>query len=215
MLVLKSETPLYTQLIEKKIIENKPIKDDWFITIQTQVDKMTNIISEFLTIKEIKKRKLKYKWEICDIHKLLLQVVKNYKVTNPDRKIDLFFGSKEKEVQVWADEEKLQGVFVNIINNAIKFSPPESLISISTESNSGKVLINVIDQGKGIGKKDMPYIFEPFFRGGKIKREGSGMGLYFCKNIVWAHGGSIEVNSRLNHGTNVIIKLPLFNERKK
>ncbi len=144
------------------------------------------------------------------INGLLLQIVKDYKVTNPDRKIELTFDSKEREIRIWADKEKLQGVFVNVINNAIKFSPSSSIISISTESNGRKVFINIIDQGKGISKKDLPYIFEPFFRGGKLKTEGSGMGLYFSKNIVWAHGGLIEVKSRLNHGTDVMIRLPGF-----
>jgi signal transduction histidine kinase len=201
---------LYAQMIQESISKSKDLKDDWFITIQTQIDKMTNIINEFLTIKKIKERNLNYHWKISNLSELLKDVVKNYSVINPDRKIDLVIRTGVNKVRVKADEQKLQGVFINIINNSIKFSPSNSVISIDLKVEDNMVCVEFQDRGVGIKKKDLPYVFEPFFRGGKIKRTGSGMGLYLSKNVILAHKGKIDLESSYKLGTKVMIKLPVF-----
>lgn len=201
---------LYTQLLKKKLDNNTTVEKEWFTIIETQIDKMTNIINEFLTTKGTDKNKFIYKWTKVKPYILLKQIVNTYKIINPTREI-IFSPSREtKNTEILADRHKLSGVFVNILNNSIKFSMENTLITIEMKTRGNHLLILFKDEGSGISKKDMDFIFEPFFKGGKIKKPGSGMGLYLAKNIIKAHNGSIDILSTLGIGTKVKINLPLL-----
>jgi two-component system sensor histidine kinase/response regulator len=111
---------------------------------------------------------------------------------------------------VIGDEESLVRVLINIIGNATKYTPSGGRIHIGAEYDDLDVRISISDTGTGIPKDKIPFIFEPFFRGkGKEDRQrGSGLGLTFCKKIMEAHDGSIEVQSKEGEGTTFLLKLP-------
>ena len=97
-----------------------------------------------------------------------------------------------------ADANRLRRVFVNLLDNALKFSKDKGTITIATQETEREVIIKVIDEGIGIDAKDMPYIFDPFNRAEEEgKREGFGLGLAIVKAIVKGHGGRVLVESEL------------------
>jgi two-component system sensor histidine kinase/response regulator len=111
---------------------------------------------------------------------------------------------------VIGDEESLVRVLINIIGNATKYTLSGGRIHIAAKYNDLDVTISISDTGAGIPRDKIPFIFEPFFRGkGKEDRQrGSGLGLTFCKKIMEAHEGSIEVMSKEGEGTTFLLKFP-------
>ncbi len=113
--------------------------------------------------------------------------------------------------RVHADPEDLELVWVNLLDNAVRYSPPGSVVMLHLLDAEGHTMLSVEDSGEGIPAADLPHVFERFRRGhGAFARSagGFGLGLAICKAIVEAYGGSIEVESQPGKGTRVRIQLP-------
>lgn len=105
------------------------------------------------------------------------------------------------------DAYKMGRVLINLVNNSMQaISHDHGEIAISTKAEDGALVIEVVDNGKGIEKEYLPHIFDSFFTVGKIK--GSGLGLAYCKQVVEAHGGTIGVQSEIGKGTTFTIRIP-------
>jgi two-component system sensor histidine kinase GlrK len=121
-------------------------------------------------------------------------------------------------LQVEGDAAKLRVVIDNLLNNALKFSPPESVVKVILARRDGRAVLDVIDEGSGVSEKERDKIFEPFFRGTrhrKDKVEGSGLGLAITREFVLAHGGSIEVVANEGKGGHFRVSLPKLWKKKK
>ncbi|MBV6401077.1 MAG: Sensor histidine kinase RcsC [Anaerolineales bacterium] len=127
--------------------------------------------------------------------------------------IDLQTRLADSNQQVTADYDRLNQVLSNLISNALRHTPQGGKISIETESGSSEersVRITVKDSGAGISSDDLPFIFDRFWRGDRSRSERihSGLGLAITKQLIHAHGGTIEAQSELGTGTTFIIELP-------
>jgi two-component system phosphate regulon sensor histidine kinase PhoR len=119
-----------------------------------------------------------------------------------------------KTVNILGDNSGLQQVFINLINNATKFSPEYSSIIVKIVQLDKDIHVAITDQGLGIPVEDMPRLFDKFFRGRNVtiaEIPGSGVGLYIVKNIIQQLGGSIKVSSVLNEGTTFTVILKSTN----
>lgn len=113
-------------------------------------------------------------------------------------------------IEVIGSADKLQRAFVNVVDNAIKYTPGGGTVSLRLYKKAGGAIIEVKDTGVGISEKELPHIFERFYRGTKTdKTLGSGLGLAIAQGIIKAHQGGIKVTSRVGRGTLVSIFLPL------
>lgn len=112
---------------------------------------------------------------------------------------------------VLGDADRLERVVQNLVSNAVKYSPPNTRVTVRIEKKEPFALLAVCDQGRGISAEDQKILFQPFGRGRSVERlaEGAGMGLYVVKQIIEAHGGQITVQSEPGQGTTFQIKLPL------
>ncbi len=108
------------------------------------------------------------------------------------------------------DKESILRVLINIIGNATKYTPSGGEISVGTEYDDYYVSVNISDTGAGIPQEHLPFIFEPFYRvkGKQERHKGSGLGLTFCKRIMDAYGGKIEVSSKEGKGTTFTLRFP-------
>jgi len=112
--------------------------------------------------------------------------------------------------RVLADEDRLERILMNLLTNALKYSPPDSLVTIRMLARDGEVLTSVTDKGVGIAPEDMPHVFQRFFRAkGVRKTEGLGLGLYITRILVEAHGGRIWVKSKPGKGSTFYFTLPV------
>lgn len=117
-----------------------------------------------------------------------------------------------EEVHLQADPEDLELIWVNLLENAVQYSPPGSKVIIRVERNDGKAAVSVADSGPGIPEEQLPYVFERFHRGDPSRSRltgGFGLGLAICKAMVLAYGGQIEAANRSGHGTEVRVQLPV------
>jgi two-component system sensor histidine kinase KdpD len=112
---------------------------------------------------------------------------------------------------VRVDSVQAERVFKNLIENAVKFSPPEVPVRISGGMGGFHVTVRVIDRGPGIPAGDRMRVFEPFFRG-RDGGQGSGLGLAICRGFVEANGGRIRVQSRAGEGTSFSVSFPLVEQ---
>ena len=118
--------------------------------------------------------------------------------------------SLEKNIYISGHPDKLIRSILNIIDNAVKYSPPKTAITINLTKKDRHAYLEIKDQGKGISQKDLPHIFDRFYRAEEVKNiQGSGLGLAIAKGIITAHQGHLSVESSSNRGTKVSIIIPL------
>lgn len=116
-----------------------------------------------------------------------------------------------KDEIIYADKDKISQVLINLISNTLKYTPKGGKVDIIIDENYGKTKIIIKDNGQGISKEDLPYIFERFYRADPSRNRmtgGSGIGLTIAKAIIDAHGGSIDAKSIINVGTEFVIFIP-------
>ncbi len=120
--------------------------------------------------------------------------------------------------EVVADRRALNQILINLISNAIKFTPRGGWVTVGASSDSLKLVISVEDNGVGIGEDDLPRLGEAFFQARAAydrRHDGSGLGLSIVKGLVHLHGGDMDIRSRLNEGTRVTVRLPLDCEGRR
>ena len=111
---------------------------------------------------------------------------------------------------VFADGARMEQILVNLIHNAIKFTPPGGRITVSSGAETGKITVSVSDTGVGISEDDLPRVFERFYKADRARAGGgTGLGLAIAKHVVEAHGGRIWVESVEGRGATFSFSIPL------
>jgi PAS domain S-box-containing protein len=172
-----------------------------------QIDTLSRLIDDLLDLTLIASGQLRLRREHINLRQLLGRVVEEYKNITLSHRI---MQSKSPNAYVHADMHMLKQVIQNLINNAIKYSPPNTKIQISLETNKKQAIVSVRDYGIGIPKEKLRWIFDRFYRVDN-KREtaqGLGIGLYVSLEIIKAHGGRMEVESTINKGSRFYFYLP-------
>jgi two-component system phosphate regulon sensor histidine kinase PhoR len=131
------------------------------------------------------------------------------------RRISINLKNDNPPFKVYGDTSGLSQVFINLINNAVKFSPEGEIVEVEVVKNiaTQEAEISITDHGLGIPPESIPHLFERFFRANNVtvaEIPGTGIGLYIVKSIVDELDGKIDVTSELNRGTTFIIRLRLF-----
>ena len=200
------KTPLTSIRSYVQLLLAKTKKEDGFTRqalkrAEIQTRKMASMIKDFLSLARIEEGKLKLAKEKFPVRKILEEVVAEAAFLTPRHPITLA-GCPEGEVFV--DKDKIGQVLINLISNAIKYSPPESIITIGCENSVGRVKIYVRDQGIGISSEDQKNLFSRFYRveNPKVRTvSGFGIGLYIVSEILRLHNSAIEVESQENMGS--------------
>ncbi len=116
------------------------------------------------------------------------------------------------KLEIEADPDRISQALKNLLANALRHTPPGGWIRLSAASTQGEVRLIVQDNGAGIAAEDLPFIFDRFWKGDPARSRqqgtGSGLGLAITRQLVQAHGGKIEVESKFGEGTTFIIELP-------
>jgi two-component system phosphate regulon sensor histidine kinase PhoR len=111
---------------------------------------------------------------------------------------------------ILADRSRVEQVVLNLVHNAIKFTPAHGTITVSAQADQGALVVTVADTGVGVPEEEMPRLFERFYKADRARSsEGTGLGLAIAKHIVQAHGGVIWVDSVVGKGSRFSFTLPL------
>ena len=146
-----------------------------------------------------------------DLADVLEGLVQQARLIDPGKGLRIGFAAEEPVV-VRGDWLKLRQVFMNLIDNAVKYTPAGGEISVALDTNGGLARVAVIDSGAGIPAADLSHIFERFYRVDKARNRadgGVGLGLSLARTFIEAHGGRIEVVSEIDKGSVFTVYLPL------
>lgn len=174
--------------------------------ILRETDRLKNMVDELLDFSKLEGNTLVLNMEKTDIKEEIEEILRLYDGRAKKERISLQSKFTENIPELSVDRNRFKQVIINILDNAMKFSPKDSNILINVSTLENELIIEIIDNGYGIAKEDLPKIKDKFFKGNS-KKSGSGIGLAVCDKIIKLHGGSLELKSELNKGTNVIIKL--------
>jgi len=198
-------------------VEENDIDKDMFSTflgtVNKETDRMTRLVKDLLTLSKLDYGHRELKKEDVDVSHLVMGVVERMKINASSKNVRLIYEPTNQLPIIMGDKDRLEQVIVNIISNAIKYTPGgEGEVFVSTGRMYQNVYIKIKDNGMGIPKDDLPHVFERFYRVDKARsREqgGTGLGLAISNEIVKEHGGKITISSDYGVGTEVIIMLPV------
>lgn len=178
-----------------------------------ETERLTDLTRDLLTLNEFDTKDLLLNKESFDLHEMMKQVAASFEGTCTSRKISIELLFASRVLYVHADRSKIQQVLYNLLDNAIKFSNPQSTVTIETTERGEKIFTSVRDYGIGIPKEDLSKIWERFYKSdlsrGKDKK-GTGLGLAIVREIIQAHNENINVISTEGVGTEFIFSLPKF-----
>jgi signal transduction histidine kinase len=186
--------------------------DESMDSIESEVDRLTRLVGDLLLLAQAESGKLPLANELVEIDSLVLEVLNQMRILTKDR-LHLTLGEID-QVLVCGDKDRLKQVLVNLIGNAIQYTPTGGEVIVGVGKVDNRARITVSDNGPGIPPEDLPHIFERFYRGEKSRTrtkegKGFGLGLSIAYWIVRNHGGQIEVSSREPSGTTFCVWLPL------
>ncbi len=201
----------YSQLIERTVALGKKPEYRWSKVLRDETVRLVHMFDELLQLDSIKAGKLQYTWRIFDLDEVIKRAITNFKVGFPQRLLIYENKLKKHSGEVMGDFDKLLQAFLNVFNNAAKFSERE--IKVRLYSTKPYYVITVEDFGVGIPNSDSKHIFRGFYKGKNSHRQGIGLGLFLTKSIVEMHRGKLEAVSD-SISTKVNFYLPKMHSKK-
>ncbi len=178
--------------------------------METTIDRLSRLTRNLVDIAQLNSFREALQGHRVDLAVLLRDACEDCLVLAKDRDIDL--SAEGDECFIWGDFDKLKEVMLNLLSNAFKNTAPGGSVALAVRHGEGEAEVTVSDTGKGIPSKNLPLIFERFYRIGDGISEGSGLGLHLCRKIVEAHGGTIIAESSVGRGSRFVIHLPIVEE---
>ena len=206
----------YTEALVDGAWENKEIAPGFLKVIETETDRMMRMITDLLNLSRMDQNRLGLEKEFINMNELVVHIVNRFEIvlqSEPYREKNyrILTDITQRDLWVELDQDKITQVLDNIINNAIKYSPDGGRIIVRLMETHTDIIVSVSDEGLGIARKDIPHLFDRFYRVDKARSRamgGSGLGLAIAQEVVQLHGGKIWVNSIENKGSTFFVSLP-------
>ena len=178
--------------------------------IESESDRLKRLIDDILLLSFIENNE-KMSLDKVSIYQVFKEVYEMtiYMANSKNIKLDYYFD--DKEIEILSNRDYIKQIFLNLVDNAIKYTPENKKIEVYVKKENENITIKVIDEGVGIPKEDINRIFERFYRVDKARSRdvgGTGLGLAITKHIVKSLDGTIVVNSELNKGSEFIVTIP-------
>ena len=200
-----------TSLIGKyQTTEQQDKREKHIKTITSKVKYLNNILDDFLSVERLETGKVNYKVTLFPLSKVINEVIYN---ANMLLKEGQFINYPEgiDDIEINFDEKVLELVLTNLVNNAIKYSPENTMINLMVEIAKNQLKITVADQGIGIPEKEQKFIFNRYFRAeNALLNQGTGIGLNIAKSHLENLGGGITFTSKENKGSSFIVEIPMI-----
>lgn len=218
------KTPIATISVASEMLMNETIRFapekslKYAQIIHEENNRLKDQVENVLQVAKLERSDFVIKFQDVDAHEVLLQVLNKFEITAINKGGTIHTRLNAANTLIWADKIHLMNVIQNLIDNAVKYSPEKLEITVSTRSSNAGMSIQVEDKGIGIEPHNLKKIFLQFHRvstGDVHNVKGFGIGLYYVKKIVEAHGGSIQVTSNHGKGSSFTIFFPFKEEMIK
>lgn len=181
--------------------------------IESEGDRLSMMVEDLLDFSRLQSSNFKYDKSNIDIIELVKQVHAQLSPRAKNEDINFTITSVYKSIMVYADKNRMKEVFINLIDNAIKFTDRSGSIEIIIEPEGDMVSITVKDDGEGIKEDEIAYVSSKFYKGSSSKSQ-TGLGLSICEEIIKAHDGNMIIKSKYGYGTSVIVEIPRLDDEK-
>jgi len=210
------KTPLtlikgYIETLEDRAINDTEKARKFISIIKEHANRLENIIEDLLSLSELELSKDCLNKTEFDLKRLTYEITLSFGYALDTKRHVLSIDQQGNDFRIKADRDKIEQIIVNLIDNAIKYTNEAGQINIYIFEQQNEITITIQDNGMGIPKEDVDRVFERFYRVDKARsRElgGTGLGLGIAKHIVLAHNGQISIESEINKGTKVLVRLP-------
>lgn len=180
-----------------------PVTTERLNYLNEEVVRFGRLLNNLNVLKEFESESIKLNFETIFLDELIKDIYKDFHMAAENKEIKLHCDiESSKDYKITGDKDKLKQVFINLISNALKFSETGGKVLVKLYENSENIIVEIKDNGLGIKKEDLPFIFERLYRGDKSRHEieGNGIGLTIVKNILQLHSAIIEVESEEKKG---------------
>jgi len=176
-----------------------------------ETERLSRIVENLMAIARLDAGEAKVEFAQFDLAELTSGTTEQMRLLAEDKNVGLLCEA-ERQVRVEGDRARLKQVIVNLVDNAIKYTPAGGLVGVKVWASDGRAVLEVSDNGVGIPPEALPHIFERFYRVDKARSRqmgGAGLGLSIIKAIVMAHGGQVKVESVEGRGSRFFVELPV------
>ena len=210
-------TPLTSAILMTELLQHGGTKEEmseYWRTLMSELNRQKDLINDLLLAGRLEGGRMKLEAVPMDLMPILEESARAVKAIANMRNISITLKIEQTPFMVFGDAGGLSQVFINLINNAVKFSPEGKTVEVvAAKRDNNEASISITDHGLGIPPESIPHLFERFYRTGNVtvaEIPGTGIGLYIVKSIVDELGGGIEVQSELNQDTTFIVHLRLL-----
>ena len=180
-------------------------------------DRLELLVEHLLTLAELESGDPHLQMGTVDLSTFLAEIVRDWEKKLTSKKLNIVVDVPSESSQICVDRTRLQEALYNLLDNAVKYSPKQGEVRLSARRRDVEIELAVSDDGIGIGKEELPRIFERFYRADKArspdKVRGTGLGLAIVKHIAQLHGGRVEAESEVDKGTTIRMILPSASSR--
>ncbi len=191
-----------------KSVQDKDLLEDGLDIIEKESDRLSLMVEELLDFSRFTSGRISLEKEEFDIRSTLEMISKQLSPRAKNSGIEFVTNIDESLKTLTGDENRIKQVFINILDNAIKFTDEGGRVQFNGLRIENDLIVEITDTGAGISEADLPYVTEKFYKG-KNSKSHSGIGLSISDEIIKLHGGSMTIESEEGRGTRVVVKLPL------
>ena len=202
----------YAETLLDGKVDNEDTVKEFLSIIYQDSNRLANLIDDLLDLSKIESGKMKLEFEPLEILPIVNRCVNVLRKSAKDKSLSVKLDIPTNLLKILGDHKRLSQVFLNLLDNAIKYTPEGGSITVNATSKEKIVQVDISDTGIGISEKDLPRIFERFYRVDKARsRElgGTGLGLSIVKHIIQAHNGQVWVQSTLGQGSTFSFTIPI------
>jgi two-component system phosphate regulon sensor histidine kinase PhoR len=197
------------ETLESGAVNDSQVALDFLSRMRGDVDRMNGLVNDLLELSRMESGQFKIDAEPMALTPLVHAVKNQFGETAAAQDVKLVGDLAENLPPVMVDGEKLNQIFVNLVENSLKFTPPGGEILVRAEAEDEHVQVVLKDTGIGVAPQHLPHIFERFYKVNRSRRDsGTGLGLSIVKQLVEAHGGRISVESKEGEGCTFTFTLP-------
>ncbi|QHT59326.1 HAMP domain-containing histidine kinase [Paenibacillus lycopersici] len=182
--------------------------------IDRETERLSGLVEDLLDFSKLYAKSIVLHPEMLDIRKPLGETLWQFEARGQRESVAIHGETGDEPLLAKVDADRMKQVFINVLDNALKFTPKGGAIYVQARQEDGYARMTIRDTGCGIPPEDLPHVTEKFYKGSS-QRSGSGLGLAICKEIVELHGGVFRLDSAVDAGTTVMISLPLLTDAQQ
>lgn len=198
------------ETLQNGAINDKNASEKFLTAITANSERLAEMVNDLLELERIEQGQLYQQKEKINIRQEINLIFESIEALANDQNVELM-NKLNDDLYIYTDKSAFRGIFLNLLNNAIKYSKDSGLVTISSNKTKTNTIITVEDGGYGIEKNNLQRIFDRFYRTPKARAHtnGSGLGLSLVKQLINQIGGAIDVKSKINKGTTFFVSFPI------